>query len=432
MNENIKNKLKKMPGMREFFGKLQRFEDELEKVRYENYLLACDNVDLRLKLKKQNHEKINVVFVCHRPAVWGSLHCVYDTLKADDRFQVTIVAIPNKKQLPGLQFSHEYYESEGAEEYWKDYGCIDGYNYETGEWFDLKSLRPDYVFFQQPYNVTRCDLYKSGVVSKYARLAYVSYFPPMAFTEIYETCIPADFIRDLSFFFTQREDDHQYVVSEFKKLTKGGCRIINTGYPKFEYMRKYTGGACDLWREGKAFRAIWTPRWTTNEGNCHFFSFRDLFTELCARTPDLDFVFRPHPQAFQEWESLGQFTKEQREAYLKQIDEAENMHLDQSYDYLPLLYSSDCLISDKSSMIAEYLCTGKPVIYCTSDIEEEIIGEMLRGLYVAHHWEDIEKYLKELMSGRDPLKQIRDEIARDYLGIERNPSEQIKEVLLSD
>jgi hypothetical protein len=83
-------------------------------------------------------------------------------------------------------------------------------------------------------------------------------------------------------------------------------------------------------------------------------------------------------------------------------------------------------------MIAEYLCTGKPVIYCTSDIEEEIIGEMLRGLYVAHHWEDIEKYLKELMSGRDPLKQIRDEIARDYLGIERNPSEQIKEVLLSD
>ena len=432
MNEKIKNRIKKMPGLKDLFGRLDRIEEDIEKVRYESFLVAAENIDLRLRLKKQNGEKVNVVFVCHRPALWGSLHSVYDALKADDHFHVDIVAIPNKKQLPGLHLNHEIYESEGAEEYWKDCGCISGYNYETKEWFDLKTLHPDYVFFQQPYNITRCDLYKSEIVSKYAGLAYVSYFPPMAFTDIYETCIPFDFIRDLSFFFTQREDDHQYIVSEFRKIPYHDCRIIHTGYPKFEYMRKYAGGECNIWKGDGSFRAIWTPRWTTNEGNCHFFSYREHFTELCAKTPGMDFVFRPHPQAFLEWESMGQFTKEQRESYLKQIDEAENMHLDRSYDYLPLLYSSDCLISDKSSMIAEYLCTGKPVIYCTSDIEEEITGEMLKGLYVAHNWEDIETFLKDLMSGKDPLKPVREDIARDYLGIGRNPSEQIKEILLQN
>ena len=59
--------------------------------------------------------KINVVFVCHRPNVWGSLKSIYEECIKDDRFNVSIVAIPCKKQLPKLGLSHQVYESEGAE-----------------------------------------------------------------------------------------------------------------------------------------------------------------------------------------------------------------------------------------------------------------------------------------------------------------------------
>ena len=105
MNKSIKNGLKKLPGMRDLFSKLESLEEDFDKVRHENFLLAGENIDLRLKLKKERGEKINVTFVCHRPAVWGSLHTVFDALKADSRFNVTVVAIPNKKQLPELQLS---------------------------------------------------------------------------------------------------------------------------------------------------------------------------------------------------------------------------------------------------------------------------------------------------------------------------------------
>ena len=155
----------KIPGIGRMIAKIDRLEKAIQERDAESLLLARENIGLRLKLKRMNGEKANVVFVCHRPAVWEALHGVYDALKADEHFHVTIVAIPNKKELPDTWLYHEEYESEGAEEFWKPYGCVNGYNYETKEWLDLRSLKPDYVFFQQPYNVARPPQYHSPIRS---------------------------------------------------------------------------------------------------------------------------------------------------------------------------------------------------------------------------------------------------------------------------
>ena len=150
-------------------------------------------INRRIREKLRNKEKIRVLFVCHRPAVWESLHSVYDALKQDERFDPMIVAIPNKKELPGVWLNHEEYETEGAEQFWKDYDCINGYDYQTKQWVDLKEYKPDYVFFQQPYNVTRCAMYHSKVVSRYAKIAYVAYYSPIVYDEVYVDCTPADY-----------------------------------------------------------------------------------------------------------------------------------------------------------------------------------------------------------------------------------------------
>ena len=128
-------------------------EARMDKIQSEYKLIAYENIGLRLQLKRINNEKIRVVFVCHRPSLWESLHSVYDALKADERFEVLIVAIPSKDKKSGVMMEHEDYTCEGAEEFWKGYGCINGYDYEKKEWLDLRELKPDYVFFQQPYNI---------------------------------------------------------------------------------------------------------------------------------------------------------------------------------------------------------------------------------------------------------------------------------------
>ena len=113
----LKETIKKMPVMKNFFQKNAEMQEKIQWLMEKNQILSNEKIDLRLKIKKMEHKKITVVFVCHRPSVWESLRSVYEELAEDDSFFVHIVAIPNKKELPDVCFFHEEYESEGAEKF---------------------------------------------------------------------------------------------------------------------------------------------------------------------------------------------------------------------------------------------------------------------------------------------------------------------------
>ena len=114
-----------------------RYKSDINSLENKISVLSQENINLRFKIKKLNNEKIKVVFLCHRPAVWGSLKTVYEAMKSDEKFDVTIVTLPNKKQLPKLGLNHETYETEGAEEFWKGSDVISGYSYERREFIDI-------------------------------------------------------------------------------------------------------------------------------------------------------------------------------------------------------------------------------------------------------------------------------------------------------
>ena len=424
IKDNLKAQIKKMPGIRRLVQKNMILEQQLAEARYDAVQAGRHVVDYRLRIKKVDHKKINVVFVCHRPAIWESLRSVYDAIKADDSFNVHIVAIPNKKELHSLGLNHEVYESEGAEEFWKKYGCINGFDYEKKEWFDLRKLEPDYVFFQQPYNITRCEAYKSWNVGQYAKICYLNYFSPVSFNEIYDECTPSDFLRDISFYFTQNKKDHDFIVDRYRRLGFYDTNCIMTGYPRYDYLKKITRES-DIWhdKQHKKFRLVWTPRWTTNEGNCHFFDFKDSLFEFCIEN-DVELVFRPHPQAFLEWAATGEFSSEQQKKLRKLFEENELLHLDESGDYLSMFYSSDCLISDFSSIVYDYFLTGNPVIFAEGKNAREDY-ELLEGaLYRAGAWEEVKEILLKLINGDDYLKERRASIMQTAYYINPNGAGQ--------
>lgn len=404
---NIKTVLKKLPFLRTTVHKLSDWKRK--------HRLRCWDraIGARLEQKKNDGKPIHVVFVCHRPAVWESLHSVYDDMKQNPAFQVTVVAIPNKKQLPDLGLNHEQYESEGAEEFWREEGCIHGYNYSTGEWLDLETLNPDYIFFQQPYNICRPPQYHSRLVSRYARLCYVSYFGILYVDDVYDECIPADFLRDLYYFFTQNSQEDHHIRR--RVLVDGAplCRTMNTGFPRYDRVKEYKTRKSELWQKPDTFKMVWTPRWTTNEGNCHFFTFKDLIVDYCKQDPGVELVFRPHPQAFKEWNATGELPEAEANTY-KQNFVGSNMHLDDSGDYFPTLYNSDCLITDKSAILLDYFCTGKPIIYCLShNPHDRLFPEYMEGMYCVDTWDQVQDILTQLRSGNDPLAPVRKKIVRE-------------------
>ena len=415
----------------------QKLYKRLEVLENESLISATENINLRIKLKLMNHEKINVVFVCHRPQVWLSLKNVYEAMCNDDFFDVKIVTIPNKKQLKGLGLNHEEYASEGAEDFWKGGNVIQGYDYNTKTWLDLRKLKPDYICFQQPYNVTRCPLYKSYYVSRFAKIFYVAYASNFMGNGLLEETTPKDFANSLSFFFTQNEMDNALVKSLLSSYGNIFTDVVLTGFPRYDFVLENKNAVSNVWsykeRENK-FRLIWTPRWTTNEGNCNFFDYKDLLLDYCLSHDEIDFVFRPHPQAFSEWIANGLLTKEEAALYQKKYADAPNANIDKESLYLNTFYSSDCLITDVSSIVAEYFLTGKPIIYChKKDYFNDFSRKLSEGFYWVHSWTELLKTLEMLKAGNDPLKVKREELIKSQFYIPENGAGfTIKEYIKND
>lgn len=432
LKTHLKDQIKKLPGIRKIVRENQNLKNQLEEIRHNAAQAGSQLVDYRLQLKKINKQKINVVFACHRPAVWESLHSVYDALKSDNVFNIYIVAIPNKKELPKLGFNHDVYESEGAEEFWENYDCINGYNYETKKWYDLRQLDPDYVFFQQPYNITRCEEYKSWNVALYAKICYVHYAYDFIGNGVLEETNPKDFISDVSYYFTQNSIDNEMIKEMLKNYSISSVKTVITGFPRYDNIEKFKKCSTDTWNFAKkgSYRVMWTPRWCTNEGNCSFFDNKDAVVQYALNHEDVALLFRPHPQAFKNWVRTGELTEDELNKYIEYYKSSENMRIDSKKEYFDTIFNSDCLISDASSFIADYFMTGKPIIYCHKiDMFNELSRKMSEGFYWAKNWEEVEKILNNLKTGKDELKEKRLQILRDLNVNNQNAGKMIADIL---
>lgn len=75
----------------------------------------------RIKDKYQANQKLNVIFFAQVPECWNSEKLVYKELQEDDRFNVTIVAIPESKQTYRIK-ENIFCENNEVYEFLKDEG----------------------------------------------------------------------------------------------------------------------------------------------------------------------------------------------------------------------------------------------------------------------------------------------------------------------
>ena len=421
---------------------LDKFLKPYMEEQYEEKLLlqGQEILELKRQLKTLKQEKIKVVFVCHRPQIWDALKSVCKACIADEMFEVTIVTIPNKKQLPKLGLGHEEYVSEGAEEFFKDYPCqvIQGYDYENKTWFDLKKLEPDYLFFQTPYDVCRPPEYKSDVVCLYTRICYVHYGMPFMDGYIAEESFPRSFLKHTYFHFAEFLEMQKFYVNRVaENPVHKHERVVLTGYPKLDGVEKYVGCESESWHfkgEAKRYRIMWTPRWSTGENNCTFFDFKDKLLDYVEKQKDAEFLFRPHPQAFAEFVEKKEMTAEEVENYKARYESMENAFIDTQREYLPSFYSSDVLITDESSIIPEYFLTGKPVIFTYKEPHlNDFAKKIAEGFYWVKNWEEMEEVLAKLKKGQDELKEKREQLIQEAFYMpEEGSGTEIKECLKMD
>ncbi len=151
-------------------------------------------------------------------------------------------------------------------------------------------------------------------------------------------------------------------------------RVLYTGHPKMDILVEDERGELQFdWKEAQpnSVKIIWSPHWSikgignilqlaTFQWNCHF------MYEYAAAHPETSWVVKPHPQLLTSAVKTGVFAStEEFEEYLRKWNELPNAQVITGGYYQAIFATSDGIINDSGSFIAEYQYTRKPMLFLT-------------------------------------------------------------------
>lgn len=386
---------------------------------------------------KRGSERIRVGFLCQYIPAWNKTQPVYEAMKEDERFQVFLICVPSgisdqKLVNPDSEENdtYDYFQSHGYEAV----NALIGRN----KWLDLEQMKLDYVFCSRPYNSYMPRPYISSKVSRYSKICCLVYGMSMT-KPIQEMVLNRDFFRNVYYYFAECDYARQVNRRHHKCLNKLGFqKTVYLGMPALAQILEAKKEHSPAWDFSQnEFKAMWTPRWTSapDLGGTNFFLYKDVLLGYAEEHRDMDFLFRPHPLMFDNFIRTGEMAEEEIKAYKDRVEGLPNVSFDREQEYGAAFWRSSVLISDISSILPEYFVTGKPLIYCASNMVLEptdMTVRMLEGCYVVYNSQELFSCLWELKNGRDALAEKRREIAKELFGDMENASRRIVEALVKD
>lgn len=401
--------------------------------RFREHIKSLIPEVVSVNVNKTRNEKIRVVFICQVADIWNSLKPVYFALKNDPDIEACILACPEKIFHRNYDVSHEEYEENRAFSMCKEFDSrtINAYDKNSGTWFNLRTLNPDYVFTPRPYDINLPPCYRTDELRKYTKVCYA----PYSYCKMYwdsRLVYNIDFVRNVYAVFTENEYYCSIVRQIMSKILKLDTKVEFFGYPRFDLYRNLPDKQPD-----PAFRKVvlWLPRWTTNDSveATTFFRYKDSIIKYFLEHKDLKLICRPHPFMLKNFLSTGELTQSDVDAFMKPFREEKNFVYDDTPDYRNALIDADIFISDTSSLLVEEFITGKPIIFCGSmnkfDPESRKWAELM---YKVHNEAELFGNLESLIKGQDIRKSSRHEYINTHMKFDASAGERIVEFLKED
>ena len=425
----LKDTIKKLPVIYPLFKQTQSSLKDLATIP--GYLAEC--------LTERGNGPIRVGFLCQYIPSWVKLQPIYEMMRADERFEPLLICVPSCIKDGVLT------ENDGKNDtldYFMEHGYPEAINalQADGSWLDLKSMNLSYVFYPRPYDIYMPECYQSRNVYRHSKICLILYGMNVT-QEVVRVTLNRNFFRHVYCYFAELP----YPCEQNRKngwLLHGLDLQFSHyyGIPGVETIRAAREQAQPAWdfaQEGQ-FRVMWTPRWTTDLalGGSNFFTYYQFLLDYARDHSDFAFLFRPHPLAIPHFLETGELTQEQADAFLATCAELNNVALDGEKEYSATFWGADVLITDISGIIPEYFATGKPMIFCASNMHltlEKTTQKMVDASYVVNNIQELEACLADLKQGIDPKAQQRQEILDQYFGEENScPNKKIIERLAAD
>ena len=345
-------------------------------------------------------EKIKVIFLELFKGMW-KLDPVFKKMLNDPYFEPIILVCPcvsygEDAMWKGIEETYCFFKN-------KNYPIISAYNEIEKKWIKLAELNPDIVFFSIPHNMTRKEYYED------VYLNYLSCYVPYH----HEVGSYNGNISQYDEFFHNAQwkifVSHKCSQDIYKKISHaGGKNVIVTGYPMMEeFFRKNKDKNTKNWKNtDNRLRVIWAPHHTIGVDYLpysNFLEYAESFRRLAEKYKDCIFwSFKPHPELRLKLYAHIDWGKEKTDSYYQYWDEQEFSQLDLG-EYIDLFLSSDAMIHDCGSFLAEYLYLRKPVLYMLNKNNGENYYNHfgLNALYscrISRNFSDVEKFIWSLIS----------------------------------
>ena len=338
-------------------------------------------------------------------------------LQNDKRFEPFFVICPvvnygYKDMLERMEKAYSW-----AKDNW-NMKIIKGFDSKTGKYIDLKKVfSPDLIFFTSPYEAQNHKKfhisYFKNTLSCYLQYGFtVGNCPNINFQEVMHNAVWKYYV------------DTKIAMEDGRRFSYNkGINFYHAGYP-----------ACDCYltpnpktnpwkiKDPKLKRVIWAPHHTINNAENLYFSnflrYANFMTELAKRyIGKVQFIFNPHPVLQNKLDEM--WGEDKRKDYYAIWENMPNSSL-LTGPYQDMFMTSDAIIHDCGSFIAEYLYTGKPCLYCTNkfpieDNYSKLGQECLRHYYLAADEKEISDFIDMVLREEDSKSTDRRKFVNENL-----------------
>lgn len=365
-------------------------------LRYFLHLIKC-----RCCVK---YRKLRVAFLITESEKWTSHASIYEAMKNSEHFEPFVLLTYFKDQVE--QVSPEEHMKKNIK-FLEERGIKYYKAYERGFFYKLKEFKPDIIFYQQPWAITSIQSVLNA--SKNSLVCYNPY------------CF-----HSLKAYVDYLYGFHGYVWKYFVESTLhkkdyekryGAKNIVATGSPKidcYKFLNKEIMNS--LWKSKDKKRIIYAPHHAfASELDYRVSTFLEngeFILQLAKKHPETEWIFRPHPVLIQRILRYKVMTLQEIENYYNQWKEVGSIYT--GNDYYELFASSDCLITDCISFLAEYLPSEKPVLHLrkNQDIQDKEFNDLVKTItndyYKIYDNKTLAKTFEEVvLNGKDFLKEKR-------------------------
>ena len=386
-----------------------------------NRFISDLKIHTKIRLAVRNHRKlvrkikhkpvISVAFLVIHESIW-KYEELYQLMKADKRFSLCIFICPyisygEKTMKEEMERAYNYFADRG-------YETISTFDEQRNTWRDIKNIdKPDIVFFTNPHKVTL----KQYQIDNF--LNVLTCYSPYAFVVIHKLEIhyKKHFHALLWKHFIETEFHRRYAEDLLSGLTKN---TVVSGYPSLESIRHLCVKREDVWKvsDTDIKNIIWAPHHTINEDDSGlaystFLQYAEYFREFEKQySQKIQIAFKPHPLLKSKLFLHPDWGVSRTTEYYESWYNIPNGQLEEG-EYHNLFATSDALILDSASFLAEYLYTHRPLLFLErdSDLKSRLnsFGQAIYDhIYVAKELKEIEQFIQSVVvDGADYMQGSR-------------------------